>query len=149
MIPGYPLWAFHDCKFTIVRSIYESWLIPPLSFFLLLFGEVYVCVYFAGVAYFYSFFKEFNECSKEITLRLLMLGAGRPIHNHALVSIADLPGSTWFKTARCYAGTLRPHGFRSVSGWAGPKRASTFFIRPVWSNVSYFNVALQHSFLFS
>ena len=42
----------------------------------------------------------------------------RPVHNHALVRIADIPGSTWFKTGRCYVGTLLPLGSRlSNSLW--------------------------------
>ena len=38
----------------------------------------------------------------------------RSVHNHALVSTADLARSTWFPTGGCYAGTLpslsSPHG---------------------------------------
>ena len=38
--------------------------------------------------------------------------ARRSVHNHALVSTADLARSTWFLTGGRYAGTLPPFSSR-------------------------------------
>ena len=43
------------------------------------------------------------------------MSARRPVHNHALVSTAELPDSTWFKTGRCYAGTLTASGLTAFN----------------------------------
>ena len=83
---------------------------------------------------------------------LFGISARRPVHNHALVNTADLPGSTWFETGRCYAGTLPPLGSGlSISLWLTKTQAGfCLFLSAQYRVISILNTinSMQTSFFF-
>ena len=91
-----------------------------------------VCVFILleWLEFIFSIIK-FNECSIAITLCLLVIRARRPVHNHALVSTAHFPGSTWLKKGRSFIGTLPPLASRlSISLWLTTTSAGFYLFYP-------------------
>ena len=64
-----------------------------------------VCVYGGGLILFFR-----NEVLNNDHSIPLGIRTRRPVHNHAIVSTADLESSTWFKTRGCYVAILPPLG---------------------------------------